>query len=654
MNKLVVLILIVTCRQFLVDAQDTIKSLPQVIVNSSTKKNSELSTQEINREDILRIQPQDVGVVLQKVSGTSMKSYGGLGGMKTISIRGLGGQHTAVIVDDFFIGNTQNGQLNLASVQTDNIEKLALNNGAKTNNLLPVSTYVYGSVITISTFENNFGSKLYQTRFSSKIGSFGEVDNYLSFKVSKSKLFLSAFGKYRQANGKYAYTLNNGKTIYSGIRENNDFKDWYSGVSLGFLVNNKSQFRLIYRNSGSDQGLPGPIILYNSLSNQRLTSQLNILNCDFKSQFKSIYFRLFYAFQNDEIHYSDPSFLNQTGGIESTYQNTIHQTGLSFSKNWNSYFHLYGGVDTKISKLDFNTENASSPNRIHSIGAFGLKGLIQSINYDMQVSSQSIIEQNASGERAPNRFISNPFFSIENEAIGKMKLKFKAWYKNSFRIPTFNELYYNGIGNVKLKPEEASQYSFGFSVVPIQRKFSLKLISSIYYSEVKNQILAIPTKNLFVWSMQNIGIVHTSGNESRIEMNYEINPRWTMDCKINYTYQKSLDFSSKNSPTFKNQVAYIPVHSGNGDLSIQRKNSGIQFSIFASSLRYALNENIPANIVDGFLLVDVGLFTKIKLFASQEIRLQFTMKNCLNTSYAFVNYYVMPGRNGLFSLNYAF
>lgn len=34
-------------------------------------------------------------------------------------------------------------------------------------------------------------------------------------------------------------------------------------------------------------------------------------------------------------------------------------------------------------------------------------------------------------------------------------------YKNTFRVPTFNDLYYLRIGNTSLRPEKAREYNIG-------------------------------------------------------------------------------------------------------------------------------------------------------------------------------------------------
>jgi vitamin B12 transporter len=83
----------------------------------------------LKREAILELQAEDVGQLLQKMEGVQVKSYGGLGGMKTISVRGIGGQHTQLIVDGFAITQDQSGQVNLGQIQTENVESVSMLSG---------------------------------------------------------------------------------------------------------------------------------------------------------------------------------------------------------------------------------------------------------------------------------------------------------------------------------------------------------------------------------------------------------------------------------------------------------------------------------------------------------------------------------------------
>ena len=638
-------------------SQDTVRSLSEVNVSSVEilkLRTLELTSQSYSRNQILYSQPEDVGTILQKFSGTSMKSYGGLGGLKTVSVRGLGSQHTTFLIDGFTINNTQTGQINLGQVQTDNVENVTLSTGGRNGFLLPASAYLNGSLVTINTFENIKSDEKFKVRFASRIGSFGEIDNYFTSKISSKKSFISCFGKYRQANGEYPYSLQNGNFNYEGQRFNNDLKDWYSGITLGTRFKNQAELRCIYKTNGSNQGLPGAVILYNEMANQRLSTQAQNLNIDFTHQFKQIVYRLFGTYNHDRFHYSDPFFLNNTGGISTIYTNNTSQIGVSLQRKLKENSIIFGGIESKYSDLYFSSLNSATPRRLHSFGLVGFNFNRIYWTSELQVSVQSILEENNTGERAANRLKMNPFLAIEKNEFGKWKLKIKAWYRNSFRMPSFNELYYNNIGNVKLKPEEANQFSLGLSFKPIQKKMDLILVVNGFANRVENQILAIPTKNLFVWSMQNIGRVNTFGFESRVRLEKCFKMYWYTDVDLNYTYQYSVDVSDKNAPTYLNQVAYIPRYTGNLNLSVKRKNTGIQVSSTMSSIRYSLTENITSNRVAGFSLYDVAVFSKVNFKNRQSVRIQFSVKNIFDTNYSYIRYFVMPGRNYLVTLNYAF
>jgi outer membrane receptor protein involved in Fe transport len=174
-----------------------------------------------------------------------------------------------------------------------------------------------------------------------------------------------------------------------------------------------------------------------------------------------------------------------------------------------------------------------------------------------------------------------------------------------------------------------------------------------YYNLVENKIVAIPTKNLFIWSIQNVGKAQVFGAD--FQFNHTRNfSELKLETNVNYSFQKVEDLSDKNSPTYKNQLPYLPQHTVNADFTVTYKSkSGITISGLATSNRYALNENIKANRIDGFYVFDASIYHTFSLPNTQSLRLSLNVKNLLNQSYAFVRYYVMPGTNFLISLNYA-
>tara|TARA_B100001063_G_scaffold77503_1_gene71959 strand:- start:612 stop:1283 length:672 start_codon:yes stop_codon:yes gene_type:complete len=222
-------------------------------------------------------------------------------------------------------------------------------------------------------------------------------------------------------------------------------------------------------------------------------------------------------------------------------------------------------------------------------------------------------------------------------------------------MPTFNELYYNNIGNVELKPEEAHQMNYGWSYSPKKyRNFQFYFRNNIYLNYVNNKIVAIPTKNLFTWSMQNVQSANIFGTDFKIGSKWNVYKYFKFDLDLNYSLQHARDISDPNSPSYKDQIAYIPVHTGNIDLSINYKNLGIRFSNYTNSLRYALNENISTNQVDGFWVSTLSTYYSVILKNKNTLTFRFTIKNLFNAQYAVIRSFVMPERNYLIVLKYAF
>jgi len=636
-------------------SQDSIKRLPEVSISPIFKEQNQTNSQSqtISSKQIELLQPEDLGTLLQKTSGTSIKSYGGLGGLKTISIRGLNSQHSTFVQDGFLLQNAQTGQVNLGQMIVDNISEVSLNRIGRQSFLLPVSAYLKGNLITVYNKNNQFENKEFSSsNFKLGIGSFGQYDTYLSSKHEKKYFLISSYVKFRRADGDYNFKINNGTLDYKGERLNNDLKDKYGGVTLAYRLKNNAILRTISHFKEVEQGLPGAVIIYNPIANQRLNTNQYTTQIDFTHFHKKLYYRFYSTYSKDKLNYVDPTFLNNSGGINTTYTNDFFNIGVSFQRRFKT-ITTYGGIETKYNTLSFSNLNSNSPKRSSNFMLLGTNYKIGNFKFDVQVSGQGILESNNKGEKAKDVYRVNPYFSIERVSLKPWKLSINAWFRNSFRMPSFNELYYNNIGNVDLKPESVNQFSLGISMLPFANKLGIEMVVNTFYSEVDNQILALPTKNLFVWSMQNIGKVKNYGAESRVSFSKQIKKDWKFNLSMNYTLQFALDFSNSSSPTYKNQIAYMPKHTGNFDFGISYKSLGFTSSIIRVSKRYSLNENIVSNEVPEFVNIDLGLYLNHKMLKDNNLRVQFMVKNLINESYSYVRYFVMPGRNYLITLSYA-
>src|SRR5690606_509786 len=80
----------------------------------------------------------------------------------------------------------------------------------------------------------------------------------------------------------------------------------------------------------------------------------------------------------------------------------------------------------------------------------------------------------------------------------------------------------------------------------------------------------------------------------------------TLGVRINYTFQYTQDLSDAGGATYRHILSYSPLHSGSIELDYSWKK--LSFFVLTSYLgeRYALNQNIPSNLLEGYLLFDAG------------------------------------------------
>lgn len=607
----------------------------------------------ISREDIEAMQPDDLGELLKKLPGVNVKSYGGLGGLKTVSIRGLGGQHTNFVVDGFSQVQTQTGQVNMGQIQLDNIESVVVQRGGTSELIIPVSAQLSGNTIILESFQSSPPRIPLQQKIASKFGSFGQIEQHYVGKTGGQKFFGGIFLKYRQANGSYPYRYMNYQTEISGIRQNNDYTDISGGFNFRYSPHKNHQLNFYFQHMEIQQGVPGAVVLYNDFAKQRLNTTNTQIKADYKGKIKFLNYRFYYSSMSDSLFYLDPSYLNSSGELRASYQNRVHDFGLNLGTSVTKKLHFNAGIQEIYSKLRSVESLTATPERFHLYAFTKATYSANKWTAIAQMGIQHVNESNKNGEKAPDRTRFNPYLEFRYHFTKKITLI--TYYRNSFRMPNFNELYYNNIGNNDLKPEDANQISMTASWTIIDRtRIYLGIQAGAYYHQVKNMILTIPTKNLFIWSIQNIGKNEVRGGDIIGSFSWRFGKKWSTQLTANYTFQQSLDMSDKNSPSYEHQVAYNPLHTVNADISINFKNLGIRLSTFHCSERYTLNQNISANKIDGFSTLDLSLFNKFKLDENNSIRLQLTIKNISDESYAFVRSYIMPGRHVLFTFVYAF
>jgi len=615
-----------------------------------------LSTKQIEKLNALQ-----VADAVKFFSGVTVKDYGGIGGLKTVSVRSLGAAHTAVSYDGITLTDCQTGQIDIGRFSLDNVDMLSLNNGQSDNIFQPARLFASSSVLNIRTLTPQFnGNKLLNGKISFKTGSFGLLNPAFSIQQKiNNRLSTTLSGEWLSANGEYPYLLQqsylgNGNATRE-IRKNSDVQNLRveAGLYANFSENESGYIKAYYYNS--KRGLPGGIILYNqgAFTSQQLWDNTFFTQAHYQKDFsKLVSMQLNAKYHLGNIHYLDTVVLNSVGYEESKFKQSEYYASAAVLykafQNFSFSLSSDGSVNSMFATYENKalTESFANPKRYSLLTALAAKYVSNSVFATASLLSTLVTESTKTEEYTNSRNRLSPYFSLMYKPFDKSDFRFRAFYKNTFRLPTFNDLYYARIGNGTLRPETTNQLNLGltYSVSPAKWLPFLSVTADVYQNNVRDKIVAMPTKNLFKWSMVNVGIVQISGIDLNAETTIRANEKIGFLLGGTYTYQRALDVSTPGSNTYEHQIPYTPRVSGSGKFAVETPWVDVAYSMLWSGKRYALFQNYAENRLPGYAEHSISTSHSFK-WKEKILSLNMEVLNLLNENYAIVKWFPMPGRS---------
>lgn len=631
----------------------------EVKADSSRKKSYPNAVYtEFSNLEIQNSANDDLGTILSRMSSVTLKDYGGVGGLKTISVRGFSATHTGVLIDGLIQENSQTGSINLGNIRSENVGNVGFWIGSPNDRSLPVKANSYASTINITPYESLNDYRKTKVKTSLNYASFNTLEPFFGLNQKYGKSGKNRFGlnfRYLYSEGNYPYTFENGNQILEGERGNSLVRSALGNISGSHqLQKGDLSYRLSYMNE--NKGLPGAIILYDStISQQRLANQ------DFSGQLKyyleeDIWSALgFFKYSYSQTDYTDPNFLNSTGGIEDQYWVNSYYGGVNFSIKAARRLEFLLGVDETYTTLVSNKNTLSNTWRSDLKAMVGINYLV----WRIKIQANGIftyLTDNNSGVQSFEAIKLNPFISFGIYPIKNSLLHFRVFYKNSLRPPTMNEMYFNQI--IKdVQPEIAHQLNIGTTYkITTWKFFEYMTVGFDFYKNfVRNKIVLIPTQNLFIWSVQNVGKVDITGLDFSLSFKTNEKKNFRLFWDLKYSLLLAQDVSDPDSKTYKNQLPYTSKDNFSTLFGIEFFDFGLSWQINYGGPRYALTENIEANELPSFLINDLSLYYNFRFKENKHLlRIKVDVRNILNEQYVMVKSFPMPGINFNVKLVYEF
>ena len=329
----------------------------------------------------------------------------------------------------------------------------------------------------------------------------------------------------------------------------------------------------------------------------------------------------------------------QTPNFESVLTTAYLREDFSFVENIERNTSTFGKVDRFLIRYDltYQWERLSLQSRINyedsrvegtQIDSGQRNDISLSVlgNYDLSSELEALASLRY---EQSNRFESPLLFSTGINWQATKAYTAKLNVSRNFRQPSFNDLFWEGSGNLDLQAEQSYQvethHQFNFS--------SLQFNIGLFYNAIDDMIQWLPD-NSGVWRPRNVRSVNTYGTEFRIKNKFDIADQ-TFNTQFNYTWTKSIDEATDQ------QMIYVPQHSADLSVNTEFDDWIIGISSHYTGSVFARTDHNPDFVVDDYWLQN--LFIKRKVSSQPLIKAHIQLNNFTHVRYESVLNRPMPG-----------
>ncbi len=663
-------------------AQDSVRVIENVTVRSKIRYHETITPQTLKGEDLEKVNAHTVADALRFISGVQLKDYGGIGGLKTVNLRSLGSQHVGIYYDGIELGNAQNGVIDLGQFSLDNIEEVSVYQGQRSAIMQTASDFANAGSIYIKT-TSHLGnrakrergneatkSQYLKTKIQSGTSNLLRLSAFFETNINKN-LLLSANAECLSTNGKYEFRYrrrnHDGSIAYdtTATRQNGDVQALRVEVNLyGNIVNGHWQAKAYTYHS--NRGIPGAIVNNVWRRGERQSDDNTFVQGSWQKDVNPIYtLRAMAKYANYRTHYLNKDTTQMM--VDNTYRQQEAYLSLVNVFEIAPWWSVSLSDDMRWNYLDADMPLFVYPTRWSMLSSLATAMDLNKVQLQGSIVFSQYLDKTRSGSQKQSINNWTPALFASYRPFDYVQLS--GFIKKSYRMPTFNDLYYTNIGNAFLKPESALQYDLGFRLSSSHHvddsaddarvpSVSVKTIDGfthnptltgslelhLYHNSVHDKIVAYPKGQQFRWTMLNLGRVHIDGIDVQAQGSWMAMKNLRLSSRLQYTYQRARDVTDKTTSYYGDQIPYTPWHSGSATLMADYKAWDLAYNFVYTGERYCQQENILYNHVEPWYTSDIHLSWRHS-FEGFLCKVTLEVNNLFDQQYDVIINYPMPGRN---------
>lgn len=598
------------------------------IIHTQRNSNYGAKRETYNYEYIQKQNNASLSEFLKNNSALIIKSYG-LGAASNISLRGAGSSQTQILWEGVPLNSITMGEADISLIPIQNAHTITIDHSGFSTNY---GSGTFGGVVELESSSRaekhlsaalqysqaSFATRKYSANIDAGTKKFGTKTNVL-YNYAQNNFPYYDYIKKEQANRSHAeydgYSLQ--QILYANWTEKIQTKAgaWYSlrHLHLPSIMGTVPFYKEYQSDSSFKSFIDNKILLRKS----------------------TVFLKS--AFLKDWQTY-DKNTIKDNVSLESSYVNTMRFLN---SAKYRMYLLPHITADAEI-QYNYNTAEANNykdlKKETNTLAA-------SSLQYKKSRTQANISLRKEYNSRYPIPLL----YTLGVEQYSKnSKYSLRANAGKKFRIPTFNDLYWEQWGNPNLLPESGFMWEVGSQQTWKQTPTKKIITDATFFNgTIKNKILWMPQGAL--WHPMNASQVVVRGAELRAvyeQLNQTYSYKFSTGIDINTSHV----LPEKNATDdIKHQLFYVPIMSGFIQPSIAYKTWKTYLHIQYNSKRYYAIESA----LKQYATIDINVEKQIK---TDKITTNFigTIYNVTNTVYESIRSYPLPLRYAECSIQFLF
>jgi outer membrane cobalamin receptor len=624
---------------------------------------------------------QSLPDVLEREAGIRIRQYGGLGSYSTLSLRGTNPNQTKIYWNGIPLNNSQGGEINLADLPFDNLEKIEIYKSSTPAGFS--GSNIGGSINLVS----KVGAVKPSTRITLQGGSFHTAKSTVSHMNSfeNGSYYVQALAE--KSDQDFSFFNNKGTLLFNTYDDSIDKRRNAQYEKAGFTGNvnlniGKTSVTFLNDYLYRRQGLPGP----GNRQTEAVQRKFSRYSTAIATNAKEFIFdnlnletKLFHNTTRDDLFDPKSEF---TSGIPNS-QTDIKQYGFQISPSlyllkYHQIIRLSLNTDQEFfnrlrKRSDHETESRD-PSKRRDYQSFQIQDefrffqnrlfIVPQIRFDKYkdkfgkdlTSVRNQLNDPLTDQFSATRNFTNPSLGIKIILMQSERYDFGLMgnISKEFRIPSFIELFGERgsiIGNTSLKPEMSRNSDIGlFFKTKVTQNWKYDGEIAHFRKKIYDMILFLPNSQ-FTLRPENVDSASING----VETSHTIT--WNRGIKFNFQYTYQNPKNTSEAPALNGK--YLPLRS-KSQMSSQITyfqdwgEIGLEYLFIGANFRDRTNEYfgyLPARQI-------YNCFFTYVPYKDEELQRQFLLtfeiRNFTNKQVEDLVGYPLPGRSFYLTGSYRF